>query len=264
MFKRCLLAVIVALLVTSSQIAAAEDYDWSQAPRISSKAEFFRQIERERRNGNITFRVIFMNGFKLEQLLDSDGKGLNNLANSIIASVHVRGNKMSDGTERLTFTIREYPGTRVANAYLRGNTDELTMDEIQLYDVAVNIVNEVKKFSSSIEKARYIHDEICRLATFEGNRNTATGALVYGKADCDGYADSFYMLCRMCGFKVGRIGGTVDGSKHAWNWINLDGKTYCVDVTLDDQYNTQEWFLATFEVMQRHHSCDWSVIPNLQ
>ncbi len=40
----------------------------------------------------------------------------------------------------------------------------------------------------------YIHDEICRRVTYEHDKNTALSALVYGKADCDGYADASYRI----------------------------------------------------------------------
>ncbi len=254
--KKFFAAMIIAVLMLTSQIVSAE-IDWSNVQRIGSKVEFFRYVESERRKGHTKIYAVFTNGFKFASL--------NNLPNLLVAGIGLTaGNYSAEGNEQLTFMIREYPGTRVANAYLRGNTNDLTMDEIQLYDVAIGIVNEAKKFSSPIDRARYIHDEICRRVTFEHDRNTATGALVYGRADCDGYTDAFYMLGRMCGLNVGRIGGKAGGGNHGWNWIDLGGKVYCVDVILDDTYNSHTWFLAPSEVMRKTHSCDWSVIPNLQ
>ena len=134
-------------------------------PEISNKAELFRHIEDERRWGHTKIYATLINGFKLEQLRDSDGKFMS-LATSIVASIGVSVTQNADGTEELTLTLREYPGTRVANAYLRGNTDELTTDEIQLYEVAVEIVNEAKKRPSIFAQELYIHDEICRRTTY--------------------------------------------------------------------------------------------------
>lgn len=169
-----------------------------------------------------------------------------------------------------TFRITEYPGTCVANAYLRGNTDYLTSDELQLHSKAVEIINEAKKRPSLIAQEYYIHDEICRRTTYELDKNTAIGALVYNKADCDGYADAFYMLGRMMGWNVGRI----FGGGHAWNWIDFgDGKVYCVDVTLDDEYfNFGEYGKATVylffnapeEIISVDHTWDRELLPNLQ
>ena len=63
MLKRCLLAVIVALLVTSSQIAAAEDYN--SVRNFNSKAELARWIEAGRRQGQteFNFTIFFLSGF---------------------------------------------------------------------------------------------------------------------------------------------------------------------------------------------------------
>ncbi|MBR0061822.1 MAG: hypothetical protein IJP68_10135 [Selenomonadaceae bacterium] len=58
-----------------------------------------------------------------------------------------------------TYYLNELPGTRVANAYLSGDKSKLTAEEQQLYNVAVGIVTEANKYSSEIEKERYIHDE---------------------------------------------------------------------------------------------------------
>lgn len=270
MLKRFFTAVILAVFMLSAQIAKAEywnEYEEIVYSFISTKTELFNLFENQRRWGYTKIHVIFTDGFKLDQLRDSDGKGFNDLANHLImASFRVTIDDYDDdGNELVTFTITEYPGTRVANAYLHDNKDDLTMDEVQLYNKAVEIVNEANKCTSVIAKELYIHDQICKLTTYEQDKNTAISALVYGKADCDGYADTFYMLGRMCGFNVGRINGVANGGAHAWNTITFeDGETYFVDVTWDDQLNSHTWFNAPLEVMQKTHSCDWKMIFNLQ
>lgn len=269
MLKRCLLAVIVALLVTSSQIAAAEDYDWSKAPRIGTKAELARYIENERRNGNTIFPVVLTNGLIVYNQSEL-GILCNSVSNSFIVNLSL--DSYGFGSGRILFRIREFPGTLVANAYLSSNQQQawlnLNHEEQELYNVAVGIVDKVNKLSSEREKARYIHDEICKhVKEWKSHTNEdAIGALVIGITNCNGFTDAFYMLCRMAGLNVGRIGGTIDNGKtpHAWNWIDLDGKTYCVDVTLDDSTNSDNWFLKTRAHMEKTHSCEWEIIPNLQ
>ena len=263
MVKKFLIALVVTLFVTSSQIAAAADIDWNSAPRISTKAEFARYIESERRNGQTVFHVILTDGLQVDTLED-----FANLA--LVTYVDINGSWQGVGNERvaqITYKIREYPGTRIANAYLSGDTDNLTSDEMQLYDLAVGIVNEANKLSSELEKARYLHDAICKRTTFKADKNTAIAALVFGKADCDGYADAFYMLGRMAGLNVGRVRGYINNgtATHAWNWITFsNGKTYCVDVTSDDKSRSLTWFNAPLAVMQKTHRCQWEIIPNLQ
>ena len=266
MLKRFFVALIVGLFVLSSQIAAAEDYDWSQAPRIGTKAELARYVENERHKGNTTFTIILTNSLviynqsELQKLCDS-------VSNLVIANIQLESYGLGSG--RVLFKItKEYPGTHVANAYLNGDKSKLTNEELDLYDIAVGIVAEANKRQSEIEKARYIHDEICRRVKgykVENDRNkTAIGALIDGYAHCQGFADAFYMLGRMCGLDVVRIGGTFQGESHAWNFITFsDGKTYCVDVT--GTFNSKSSMeLLTFETMKPRYSCEWEIIPNLQ
>lgn len=60
--------------------------------------------------------------------------------------------------------------------------------------------------------------------------HTAYGALMEGNAVCDGYARAYGLLLG----KAGIPWGLVEGRDHAWNWVELEGKRYHVDVTADD------------------------------
>ena len=74
------------------------------------------------------------------------------------------------------------------------------------------------------------------------------------------------MLGRVAGLNVRKIGGHINKNDiHAWKFITFaDGKSYCVDGTIDDTNNFHKYFLATYETMKQNHECDWSVISNLQ
>ena len=272
MVKRFFVALIVGLLVMSSQIAAAYDYDWSQAKRIVTKAEFANYIESERCKGHAIFHLILTKNFRNEFGIDSK-EDFANLA----LCIDVNGNWHinNDGTAQMTYEIKEYSGTHVANAYLSGNTSNLNSEEKNLYEVAVGIVNAARKFSSTKDKVRHIHDAIHEQVTSWETMDyaDAKNALIYGKTDCEGFADAFYMLGRMAGLNVGRIRGTInDGTtKHAWNWVTLeDGRTYCVDVSQDwidrkNGANKYKYFVVPSSIMQNNsYWCEWEIIPNLQ
>lgn len=268
MIQRFLITAIVGFLVLTSQIADAEDYDWSQAPRIGTKAELARCIENERRRGQTKINFVLIN-FKLSMDEKIAPKELRRLQDEYFpfASAPEAILIGDRGTGQLTYVIKkEYPGTRVANAYLSGNTSNLTMGEQTLYNIAVEIVNETNKRSSEVEKARYIHDEICKRVEYRSQTNPdAIGALVIGITNCQGFTDAFYMLGRMCGLNVCRIEGSYQGETHVWNFITFsNGKSYCVDVTHDDNTNSDNWFLKTRAHMEKTHSCEWEIIPNLQ
>lgn len=267
MLRKFLIVVIVALLVTTSQIAAA-DVDWNSVPHFNNKAELATYIENGRRRGQTTF-YFFLPSVKIHN--EQERKDFQfELAQYIATARFILLNEEGGyGTGKFIYKItEEYISTRVANAYLSGDTSKLTSKELELYNKALPIVNEAKKYSSSLEKELYIHDAICKRVKYKNPQDNpdAFAALVIGETNCQGYSDAFYMLGRMCGLNVCRIGGIVDGrSGHAWNFITFsDGKSYCVDVTLDDTYNYDRWFLATYEQMKSNYSCEWSIIPNLQ
>lgn len=267
MFKKFFVVVILSLLLMSSQIVAAEDVNWDSVPHFSNKAELATYIENGRRKGQTEFHFVFL-GEKISNKAEFDDFNFE-LAQYIAPAPNVHLELVRYGTGQFICKIRkDYPGTHIANAYLSGNTSDLTSEELELYNLAVSIVNEANKRSSEVEKARYIHDVICDSVNYENEneRNkTALGVLIDHKAQCQGYSDAFYMLGVMSRLNVRRIGGKFDGGVHVWNTITLsDGRTYCVDVTMDDGHHTDEWFLATFEVMKRHHTSEWEVITNLQ
>lgn len=68
----------------------------------------------------------------------------------------------------------------------------------------------------------------------EDDAYNAYGVLIEKRAVCDGYAESFAMLCECMGIQCDIVVGTADGELHAWNQVCLDGSWYNVDVTWDD------------------------------
>ena len=291
MLKKFLIAVIVAVLMLSRQIAvaAADNYDWSKAPRLGNIVEFARYIENERRAGQTTFRVVLTSKSILPNVWSSMTLDKNDLVRIVpCRDFDAIDAYIEDSEMRLSFGVVEYPGTRVANAYLSENKTQawrtLTDEEQKLYNIAVDIVNEANKCPSEREKALYIHNAICgRMKEYvaKNERNkTAIGALVDGYAQCQGFSDAFYMLGRMSGLNVGRLFGEADGIAHVWNWITFeDGKSYCVDVTNDFVNKFDVLFCVDRKTLENDvhftdkgnsHTektgfwCEWDIIPNMQ
>jgi hypothetical protein len=122
----------------SSQIAVAANIDWNSAPRISSIPDFVRYINRERRNGKTSFNVVLTNGITISQ------KEFLYLIPSVIVSPP---QIYSNNGENIfvTYNIKEYPSTRVLNAYRSNDLSNLTSDEMKLYTEALKIIKEAKK-----------------------------------------------------------------------------------------------------------------------
>ncbi len=100
---------------------------------------------------------------------------------------------------------------------------------------------------TAYERELILHDELAARVTYiDGtNGHNLYGALVEGKAVCEGYARAFqylmYQAGTQCLFVEGtsiRPGGS-KGEAHAWNLVEIGGKYYHTDVTWDDQSNAK-------------------------
>ncbi len=82
-----------------------------------------------------------------------------------------------------------------------------------------------------------IHDWLVDNVSYDAaadDCHDAYGALIGGRAHCVGYTDAFYLLGTLAGLDVSYMGGFASGG-HAWNVVRLDGRSYFVDVTWDDE-----------------------------
>jgi hypothetical protein len=97
--------------------------------------------------------------------------------------------------------------------------------------------------STRYEKLLSIHDELAERITYDDTLDSAHdayGALVKGRAVCEGYAEAFKLLCDRegipCILVVGKGVTSSITEDHMWNAVRMeDGKWYGVDVTWDDQ-----------------------------
>lgn len=97
---------------------------------------------------------------------------------------------------------------------------------------------------SDYEKIREVHNWLIENVEYDTNLEavepySVSGALTEGKAVCEGYARSFKYLLDGLGIPCVLVSGTATNSNgqtesHAWNYVQLDGKWYAVDVTWDD------------------------------
>lgn len=109
-------------------------------------------------------------------------------------------------------------------------------------DAVQRIIERTEKASSDFEKEVIIHDLLCKTAQYDSefdwdDANTvysAYGALVNGRAVCEGYARAFKLLCQYAGIECILVTGESKGVGHMWNMVKLEGNWYHVDVTWDD------------------------------
>ena len=82
-----------------------------------------------------------------------------------------------------------------------------------------------------------LHDHLVRTVRYDvtaPRRHSAAGALLDGRAVCDGYAAAFSLLANAAGIPCLTVTGEKDGIPHAWNLVKPDGTWYHADCTADD------------------------------
>lgn len=116
--------------------------------------------------------------------------------------------------------------------------NERTTKQAAVDRAADAILANVSGNDTPFERERIIHDALCEKVTYDlkaARGHDLDGALVDGKAVCEGYSQAFqYLLYRAgvpCGAVVGQKKG---GENHKWNFVEIGNKFYYVDVTWDD------------------------------
>lgn len=163
--------------------------------------------------------------------------------------------------------ISYYPGTKILWAVRTGNTGLLTERERKTWQEARTLAENCKA-GTPLETARNIHDSLAQriLYTLEPENqegDTAIGAFLNHQADCDGYADAFYLTASLAGLNVRYQHGDSyrslqDGDDlvhvtHMWNLLEIDGTWRLVDVTWDD--TDQETVRYTFFNLGYDRAC---------
>ncbi|MCM1528591.1 MAG: hypothetical protein NC093_01180 [Alistipes sp.] len=121
--------------------------------------------------------------------------------------------------------------------------DELLEMRRELEETAESVIAGIPGNSSDYEKMLYIHDYIVENTSYTHNRvgysfnglwGTAYGCIVQGGAICQGYAEAFNYFMKLLDIECGMVSGTAGDTGHIWNYVNLEGEYYWIDVTWDD------------------------------
>ena len=138
-------------------------------------------------------------------------------------------------------------------------SDDLDTAKAAFDSVAEEIMAGITPDMTDFEKELYLHDTIAARVEYieTANAHNAYGALVEGKAVCDGYAESLqYFLQR-----VGINSFIVTGGNHAWNLVEIDGNWYHTDLTWNDQESII--FHTYFNVTDAEITRDHTIEPTL-
>lgn len=131
--------------------------------------------------------------------------------------------------------------TYLANGF--NSAEQINQYQAQMEQIKNSVVAQVAN-SSTEKKIKHIHDYLVENLEYDqtlskANIHNIYGALINNECVCEGYAKAFkYMLDEAgvsnviaVGIGTNSAGGT---ENHAWNYVEISGNWYAVDVTWDD------------------------------
>lgn len=131
--------------------------------------------------------------------------------------------------------------TKAVPNYLYSQKQTRTMQE-QLARVLAELLSDIPSDMAPALKALLLHDRLIERCTYDHaaadtpeyfpDAYTAYGALVRGRAVCEGYAMAYMLLLDKAGIPSVRI--VSEEARHAWTAVEIGGNLYHVDPTFDD------------------------------
>jgi len=121
---------------------------------------------------------------------------------------------------------------------------------------------------SDVDKVMAVHDYLIDHIEYSNPhiRSFAYGALIEGKAVCQGYAQSLAMILNNLNVECHTIVAMTKGSNpvlHAWVRVKLDGEWYYIDLTWDDtpwaEDKNYKYFLINTDMISRDHETGYSL-----
>ena len=243
--------------------------------RVSSEKAVLEAMERFGNEGYDAFALSLDRG-TWDKLKKNDWERLNTL--ETLASLE-GGMTFFEGEAILVYqkegTSTFFPGYRILRAVARGEEGLLPSRLRQTLDKARALLTGIK--GTQKEMALAIHDLLCEHITYTIDESTndddrCVGALLNGKANCDGYADAYMLLCGLKGIEARLWHGDdlnyddpLDDRGHLWNLVLLDGVWRSVDVTWDDGDQDETswiyWNIGT-DRMSRYYTYVADLLPD--
>ncbi len=222
----------------------------SDATILASLAEVSAYVEAAAKRGDKDIAMLIdaavyadlMEG--VDAFFVSDAKFYDLIANAGIAGAADIGLNRAAGIINLK-NVQYYAGTNILRALEAEDTSVLTAREQQALAAAQQMAAECRRDTDEAT-ALAIHDALCALVVYTNDETTdeddcCIGALLDGRANCDGYADAMLLVGKLAGLNVRyQHGDSLKGglgslfSTHMWNLIELDGTWRMIDVTWDD------------------------------
>lgn len=141
--------------------------------------------------------------------------------------------------------FEDIDGRRYFQLYSYISADKTEESQKKFYQAAKKIIKNIPKGLDEFGRELYLHDYLIDNCTylheqFGWLRNSPYGAIVQGKAVCEGYSEAMQLLLNLAGITATVVYGESDDVLHEWNLVKLGEKWYHLDVTWDDLDDEKE------------------------
>lgn len=157
-------------------------------------------------------------------------KALNDIYSAVLweepAAACIDGSSYSYNADPVTYMELKYACSK----------EESDRMEQELNEKVNRIISKRPVGAPTFEVVKYFHDVIIENCVYDLNApycDTAYGALVNGRALCQGYSQAMALLCSRAGIENCIVTGFA-GEEHMWNMVKMDTGWYHIDVTWDD------------------------------
>ncbi len=169
-----------------------------------------------------------------------------------------------------TYTYVYGNDSTVLNLHSYVSSDTCASMAQELIDVLHVFVENLGSSIDEYRREKYIFDFITDRCSYDFSASnggeswktyTIYGALVEGKAVCEGYARSAVKLFNLCGVDCAIVNGYLSGlssensNTHMWNLVKIEGDWYHLDITGCDSDTLvgYQYFNVTDEQISRSH-----------
>jgi transglutaminase/protease-like cytokinesis protein 3 len=148
------------------------------------------------------------------------------------------------------------------------NAAERATAKQQLDTVIQNIIEQAPDNSDDFETELYLHEQLTVRCTYDHDAATKGydynphaytifGALVNGKAVCEGYSRAMQLLLKNVDIPSTLVVGksAASGEQHMWNMVTINGQNYHLDATWNDtnDNNRHNYFNVTTQQISISH-----------
>lgn len=165
----------------------------------------------------------------------------------------------------IEYTVGSVDGTATTlkPSYIMSGA-ELDAAKAEFDNACRELLSGIDDSMSEYEREKTLHDRLAAKVSYDpdaDNAHNAYGAIVEGRAVCEGYAEAYQYLLQLAGLQSFIVTGTSANPStgrpegHAWNIVRVDGRYYHVDLTWDDQGETifYAYFNKTDDAIKADH-----------